>query len=229
MNKKTESILISWCDSGMVSGAMADSLINSILLCQKFSFRFDDCLRVVGNQISRQRHMAIEKWINNYDSDWLLIIDSDVIINPEGLYTLISSADKDIRPIVTGIYPLLFERENIQTIYPSAYKFKNTFYDHDTEYMEQYIIKNINKNSLIEIDGAGLGYCLIHRSVIDKIKSVADKDNMFKEYYINGNFISEDVSFFINAKNAGYKIFLQTAAVAHHQKNIFIDPKDITL
>jgi hypothetical protein len=223
MNKDKETVLIAWCDTGTVEGAFASELMYSILECQKMGYKFSNVLRVVGNQISRQRNFVIDEWQNKdeFKSDWLLFVDSDIIVTPESLDLLFSTADEHTRKVVSGIYYVHITKESsINNIYPSIFKFADET-SHDLNYLNNVILPNINKNSIIQIDAGGMGFTLIHKSIINKVKeSAKQKENIFMEYYLDGDYVSEDVSFFRSLKKAGITAYAQTGAFVKHMKTI---------
>ena len=53
--------------------------------------------------ISRLRNQVVATFLEKTTDDWLLQIDTDQIITIESFKKLIAAADKDERPIVSGI------------------------------------------------------------------------------------------------------------------------------
>jgi hypothetical protein len=79
MNKK-EKIAIGWCDNGITDGFFTESLVNVVLNSSKIGWEISETIRVQGNQISIQRQTLIDHWFNNLKSDWLLCVDSDIVL-----------------------------------------------------------------------------------------------------------------------------------------------------
>jgi len=85
----------------MVDGKFMQGVTDVIL---KSGLKFESTLRSQGNQIARQRETIIHHWYEKNKADWLLWVDSDVVISPEGVLKLWEQKDKDERPIMTGLY-----------------------------------------------------------------------------------------------------------------------------
>ena len=83
-----ETVSIAWCDNGMVDGKFMQGVTDVML---KSGINFTTTLRSQGNQIARQREKIIRYWYENDTSEWLLWVDSDVVITPDKI--------PDIRPI----------------------------------------------------------------------------------------------------------------------------------
>jgi predicted glycosyltransferase involved in capsule biosynthesis len=96
-----ETISIAWCDNGMVDGKFMQGVCDVML---KSGVEFKSTLRSQGNQIARQRETVITYWYDKTDTEWLLWVDSDVVISPESFKKLWDSRDAEKRPIVTGVY-----------------------------------------------------------------------------------------------------------------------------
>jgi hypothetical protein len=99
-----ESVAIAWCDNGMVDGKFMQGVTDVLL---KSGITFNASLRSQGNQIARQRQKVIEYWYDKTDNEWLLWVDSDVVISPETFKLLWDNKDAKERPMVTGVYFLV--------------------------------------------------------------------------------------------------------------------------
>jgi hypothetical protein len=78
-----ETITIGWCDNGVVEGRFASGVINTIIEAPKLKINIDNTIRVNGNQIARQRQSLFDYWADLSKSEWLLWVDSDIIINQD--------------------------------------------------------------------------------------------------------------------------------------------------
>ncbi len=79
MSKK-DSVAVVWCDNGMVDGKFMQGVTDVML---KSGVEFATSLRSQGNQIARQRQTVFDYWFDKTDYEWLLCVDSDVVISPE--------------------------------------------------------------------------------------------------------------------------------------------------
>jgi len=134
--------------------------------------------------------------------EWLFFIDDDVMINPETLQRFLEYG----KDITTGIYwtktenpvPVIFEKMGGGPMF------------------------NFPLDELFEVDGSGLGCCLINMKVFDAF----DKAGIpyFKENWImeldDGRKlkcpIGEDHYFFHNAKKLGFKVWADGGALCDH-------------
>ena len=109
-------------------------------------------MRVQGNQIGRQRQQALDFWYDNTDFDWVLWVDSDIVLTEEALQKVWLSADKDTRPIVTGTYFISKENEaSVMSPYPAVFQWT------DSDYKIAYV-HPLPKDVLIKTGSAGFGF-----------------------------------------------------------------------
>ena len=99
-NKETLSIV--WCDNGTTDGKFTEGLVYSLIHAASMGVPVNNAIRVQGNQIARQRQAAIEMW-GKVGTDWALWVDSDIVLTKEMLKTLWDTADKMVRPVVSGV------------------------------------------------------------------------------------------------------------------------------
>jgi len=99
-----ETVTIAWCDGGTVEGRFTSGIANTIIEAAKNKINIDNTIRVNGNQIARQRQSLFDYWADLATSDWLLWVDSDIVIDHNILKMLWDVADKKTKPIVTGTY-----------------------------------------------------------------------------------------------------------------------------
>ena len=138
-------------------------------------------------------------------AEWLFMVDSDVVVPAQTLERLLSHKVS----IVGGLY---WRRH--PKIFAEAFKFRpgTTQYD---PIPDQNIYSALN-----EVDGIGAGCLLIHRRVFenlkDKVKKLtipAEGNNVelyefFKFTSAEPPYVSEDLFFCIQARLAGWKIYL---------------------
>jgi len=87
--------------------------------------------------------------------------------------------------------------------------------------------KPIPRNQIMEIDGVGLGCLLVKREVIEKM--IKSNELIFEfEQKIVGDEVkgrSEDIFFCEKAKEAGFKIYLNTDLVCGHIGTSIVDER----
>jgi hypothetical protein len=212
-----ETVSIAWCDNGMVDGKFMQGVTDVLL---KSGLTFTSTLRSQGNQIARQRETVINYWYDQNKSDWLLWVDSDVVISPEGFMKLWNHKDKDERPMVTGVY---FTTDNpeepLMIPMPTVFNFVTK----EDGSFGLARVHPLPKDKLIKVDAAGMGYVLMHRSIVDRIRESLPDAQFFMEMGRGTQFIGEDIYFFAICEKAGIPLYCDTSVTAPHMKRFSFD------
>lgn len=219
--KSAHKVSIGSCDPGTVNGAFAYRLIQ---LAQARSARLGPFVRVKGSGLlSKQRNRVVKQFLDGTKSDWLLLIDSDEQLTLEAFDKLLETAHDKERPVVAGLVFAGFGIEGAP--YPKPVP--AIFQDAPEGFLPLY---NYDKNSVFEIDAAGTGCLLIHRSVLEKMRETADKNQgsdwcWFWDGPVDGNWIGEDLLFCRRIRALGFPIYVNTGAVLPHQKSYWLDER----
>ena len=213
-----ETVALAWCDGGMVDGRFMDGLLLATMNAPKIGMNIVNKIRVNGNQIGRQRQVLFDNWADVTKTDWLLWIDSDIVITPDSLKLVWDSADKVSRPVVSGTYFVSKENErSLMQPFPALFKEGSTKH-------ELQIIHPLPKNELIKVDSAGFGFLLMHKSIVSKMREVSPDYSLFaEEEGIGDKYISEDIVFFRKLKAAGVDAYAHTGALVQHMKRFSFD------
>ena len=214
-----ETVSIAWCDNGMVDGKFMQGVTDVIL---KSGLTFESTYRSQGNQIARQREKVINYWYDQNKADWLLWVDSDVVISPEGFLKLWEQKDKYERPIMTGVY---FTTDNPEEplMVPMPTIFNFIVGDGDEGGFGLTRVHPLPKDKLIQVSAAGMGYVLMHRSVVDRIRKELPDAQFFMEMGRGTKFIGEDIYFFALCEKAGVPLWCDTSVTAPHMKRFSFD------
>lgn len=211
-----DSVSIAWCDNGNVDGKFMHGVTNVIT---DSGVKFTSTIRSGGNQIARQREHVIRYWYETAKTDWLLWVDSDVVIGPDKFLRLWNKKDKDKYPIITGVY---FTSKNpeepLMIPEPTVYEFADAG---DTIAIKP--IHPLPKDKFIKVDAAGMGFVLMHRSVVEKIIEAVPGAAMFMEAGTEKTFIGEDIYFFALCGKAGVDVWCDTGATVPHIKRFSFD------
>lgn len=212
-----ESVSIAWCDNGMVDGKFMQGVTDVLL---KSGIDFKSTLRSQGNQIARQRETVINYWFDKTDTEWLLWVDSDVVISPDTFKLLWSSKDAKERPIVTGVYFTTdTPEEPLMVPMPTIFNFA----DNGDGGFGLVRVHPLPESKLIQVGAAGMGFVLMHRSVVEKIRTAVPDSPLFMEMGRGTKFIGEDIYFFALCDKADIPVFCHTAATAPHMKRFSFD------
>lgn len=166
------------------------------------------------------RNRVVKAFLDNTDSDWLLMIDVDEQLTTEAFDILINAAHDKERPVVSGLVFAAFDAH--KHLYPKP--LPAIFQDVPEGFLPLF---KYDKNSLFQIDACGTGCVLIHRSVLEKMREMADPNQgpdwcWFWDGPIEGNWISEDLLFSRRIRQLGFPIYVHTGAVLPHQKSYWL-------
>lgn len=186
-------------------------------------------IEVHAAAIHRGRNDIVTAFLDAGESEWLVFIDADMGFDADSVDRLIRSADKYMRPIVgalcfghnlDGRGPHGARRFRIQ---PTLFRMAQT--DDEMGFIPWF---DYPRDRVVEVDATGGAFVLIHRSVLEKLRSehgdrwyshieVPESTNRFTEF-------SEDISFCLRAKAAGFPIHVHTGVRTTHDKgDIFLD------
>ena len=176
-------------------------------------------LRSQGNQIGRQRETIVKAWYEQNKSDWILWVDSDVVISPDTFLKLWDKRDKDTKPLLTGVYFTTdTPEEPLMVPMPTVFEFVVT---------EKNVgIKRLHplpKDKFLQVGAAGMGFVLMHRSVITRILDVKPNTPIFTEVGVNKSFMGEDIFFFALCNEAEIPVWCDTSALVPHMKRFSFD------
>lgn len=173
-------------------------------------------LLTLSNQslISFGRSKIANFFLNNTQFEYLFFLDSDIGFQAEDVLQLLSHQ----KLLISGAYPL-------KTL-PLQWNYALTE-------------PAIAENPLIGIDSIGIGFSLIHRTVFQAIADkygaeikyiphsdtenlqisaaeIANSYHFFRELQNGFTWLSEDISFFLRAKNCGIQAWLDTSIKLRH-------------
>jgi len=218
MIQPKETVTVGWCDNGLADGKFTEGLVGVILAAPRNGMKISHSLRVSGNQISRQRQRLLDHWYDKNLSDWLLWVDSDVVLDIDSLYLLWNTADSKDKPIVSGIYFISKEPEGtMMRPWPCVFQDMG---DNQIQYIHPLPVDEV-----IECDLAGFGLLLMHRSVVKQMRKKHPKKSFFNEQVgtTDSEFVGEDIIFFRKLKETGIKLHAHTGALVKHMKRFSLD------
>jgi hypothetical protein len=215
--KSKGSVTIAWCDNGMVDGKFAEGMVALGLQAPANGLNITYSIRVAGNQIGRQRQALFDHWADQLKTDWILWVDSDIVVEIQQVMELFEAADAKERPIVSGVYFISKQAEGtLGNPMPAIF----------TEITENSIrhVHPLPKDALIQIDSAGMGFVLMHKSIIAKLREVFPNQSLFAEIeHIEDRYVGEDIVFFQKVKKVGIPVHAWTGALVKHVKRFNFD------
>ena len=219
MIQPKETVAIGWCDNGLVDGKFTEGLMNAVITGGANKMPISTSIRVQGNQIGRQRQVLFDYWADKLKTDWLLWVDSDIVLTADVMQKLWATADKHHRPVVSGVYFISKESESaLMKPYP-------VLFNDISEFQIQYV-HPLPDNEVIKCDSAGFGLVLMHRSIVAAMRTAHPEQSMFTETAASSNddeFVGEDIVFFRKMKQAGVPLHAHTGALVKHMKRFSLD------
>ena len=211
-----DKLAIAWCDNGMVDGKFMQGVTDVML---HSGVEVVTTLRSQGNQIARQRDKVINHWYEGNKADWILWVDSDVVISVDTFKLLWDNKDVVERPILTGVYFTTDQpEESLMTPMPTLFNFIES---NGTVGITR--IHPLPKNKLMPVGAAGMGYVLMHRSIVDRIRAVLPDAPLFSDIGHGKNFMGEDIYFFALCDKADIPVYAHTGATVPHMKRFSFD------
>ncbi len=210
-------VTIGWIDSGNVTSGFA------AYMSQLMLHRSDIISGVVvgsGPYLSANRNTMVRSFLENTDSEWLLSLDSDLLIDLNSFDNLINALDVDKYQILSGVYYLpMNDSIHIAAMIHEEGLDYPVWIDSNKELITQPIVEN-----LVSVGG---GYMAIHRTVFEKIlEDAAGPMPWFQDYwedYPYDQWITDDVHFFKQVKKYNFNVALCMSATSTHLKTSKLD------
>lgn len=211
-----ETLTIAWCDNGMVDGKFMQGVTDVML---HSGVKVATTLRSQGNQIGRQREIIVKAWYEQNKSDWILWVDSDVVISPDTFRKLWDKRDAVEKPLLTGVY-FTTDTPEEPLMVPSPTVFEFVVNGNEVGIKR---LHPLPRDKFIQVGAAGMGFVLMHRSVITRILEVKPNTPIFTEVGVNKSFMGEDIFFFALCNEAEIPVWCDTSALVPHMKRFSFD------
>ena len=218
MISKTDTVALGWCDNGTTDGKFTEGLTTALVAGPGHGMPIHTTIRVQGNQIGRQRQALFDHWADKLKTDWLLWVDSDIVLNTEAMKKLWQTADKINKPVVSGIY--FISKENEGTLMRPFPVIFNDISEHQIQYVHP-----LPADEVLKVDCAGFGFVLMHKSIVPKLREAHPGKGMFMETGdgVDDHYVGEDIIFFRRMRAAGIPLYAHTGAIVKHMKRFSLD------
>jgi hypothetical protein len=215
---KTDTVALGWCDNGTTDGKFTEGLTTALVAGPGHGMPIHTTIRVQGNQIGRQRQALFDHWADKLKTDWLLWVDSDIVLNTEAMKKLWQTADKINKPVVSGIY--FISKENEGTLMRPFPVIFNDISEHQIQYVHP-----LPADEVLKVDCAGFGFVLMHKSIVPKLREAHPGKGMFMETGdgVDDHYVGEDIIFFRRMRAAGIPLYAHTGAIVKHMKRFSLD------
>jgi len=153
-----------------------------------------------------------------------LMVDTDQRFPLESFKKLVQAADAKERPIVAGVVFGGFDTGGIY-LEPVPCIFRLDYEDGGLRSFHDY-----PEDSVVQVDAAGTGCLMVHRSVFERFREEADPHQTerwcyFQDLPMNGEWIGEDLLFCLKAVSYGFPIHAVTGAILPHERRYWLDER----
>lgn len=218
--KDTDKIALGFLDHGTVRGEFAHDLFR---LGASRPDRFVSVINLQDNVLSRGRNEMADHFLKT-SADWLFMVDADQRFTPEIFDSLVEAADADERPVMSGLYFGIRRLDGL--LYPLP--LPNIF---EKKPNDQFLFDHIvhyPPNAVVRVDACGAGMMLVHRRVFEEIQRNCSPEYVqtcwFNDRAIpGGGWLSEDMAFCLEVRQAGFPIHCHTGVVSPHIKHYLVD------
>lgn len=165
------------------------------------------------------RNKLASTLLDESESEWLFMVDSDMGFAPDTVEKLIAAANPETRPVVGGL-AFANKTDGRSSYYGVRYRPVPTLYDwHETDDEAGFIPRfDYNRNALCEVSATGGACLLIHRSALEKIRDQYGPVWFDTIRHPKGAHFSEDLAFCVRLAGVGLPLFVHTGIRTTHDK-----------
>lgn len=204
-----EPVVVGYCSGEQVDARFNRSLVRLIFAEERIFPPDGGVIHIrSGPRVAAARNAIVRTFLTERpNANWLLMLDSDMVFEPDLVDRLLNvSQDNDVK-IVGG---LCFGGGYTNEIFPTMYMMEGENIGP---------IADIPEDKLVRVDGTGAACLLVHRSVYDAmIGKFEDPHQWFAETIWHGKEIGEDLSFCLRAKLCGFDTYVHTGIQVGHAR-----------
>lgn len=224
------TVQIAYLHSGQVSHSWHLSLMNLVAydksVGQNVIHNAPFAVSCSGpNSLVEGRNLAVTHFLDKTDAEWLFFVDTDMGFTPDSLEALLLAADPMKRPVVGGLCFALkhlgsdgrggFHVRPVPTLFMFAKNDKQGF-----GFANRF---KYPPDALVQVAGTGAAFLLIHRDVLEAIRTMEDDDRFFDfVQYGDGTQVSEDLSFCWRLAELKIPVFVHTGVKTTHHKMLWL-------
>lgn len=212
-------VVVAYIHAGQLSSYFTESLVATLLLDQQRKPKIVGLLQEWSSaNISSARNLLTRRFLDDFDAEWLLWVDSDMAFSADALDALLESADKDTAPIVGGLCFGMMQGKLFPTIY--------MFAEDDDGNMRTVRVGQYPADTLVKVAATGAAFLLIHRSALETIRERAFNPvfEFFQETEMHGAPVGEDVTFCLRALACNIPIHVDTGIkIGHHKSTLLTE------
>lgn len=211
--------MIAYIHSGSLSSYFTESLIATLLLDGQRKRKIVGLLQEWSSaNISAARNLLTTRFLDEYDAEWLLWVDSDMQFSADALDALLDSANAETAPIVGGLCFGMMQGKLFPTIYMLA---------EDDEGLPRTVrVGQYPADALVKVAGTGAAFLLIHRTALGTMRERGFNATFpfFQETEMHGQPVGEDVTFCLRALACNLPVHVNTAVqIGHHKSTLLTE------
>lgn len=220
--KNSHKVAIGMVNDGSIN---ANLVVDLLQIRSKRSDRMQEFFQVSNiGLLTRSRNLLVKTFLDQSKADWLLMMDADERLTLNTWDKLIDAAHDKERPIVSALVFAAFFNDEDGSLRPVPTIYRD-LPDSGLQAIDDYPI-----DTVLEVDAAGTGCLLIHRSILELLQQKATENQgkdwaWFVDGAIAGRWFGEDLLFSKRLKSLGVKIHAHTGAICAHNKNFWLDEK----
>ncbi len=178
--------------------------------------------RARSQHVHRARNEIVQGFLDS-GCDYLFFVDADMGIPKNAIERLMSVAHADERPIVAGLCfaqrDTGFSEDDYSTTFDIIPTVQVWNVEDDDEVLSFSIVTDYPRDTVCEIDATGGACVLIHRGVLEKMRSEFG-DHWFTPITnrLTGGPFGEDTSFFLRCRRLAIPVHMDTSVKTSHDK-----------
>lgn len=209
----TSDVLIGWVRPDLVHADFMDCVLRTFAADREGPGRLAGwgTVRSSANVTSARNQLV--RWFLDTPADWLLMVDTDMVWQPDDVERLLAHAHPDSAPVVGG---LCFAKElESGRIWPTLFEAEDA-----GGYAQLFRFHSWPPNTLFRVDGTGAAFLLVHRRVFETVAAngFSAAYPWFQETENPAGRLSEDLTFCLRAGSCGFPIYVHTGVQVGHIK-----------
>lgn len=188
-------------------------------------------IRCDSGGLVESRNLAVTRWLDETEHEWLWFIDTDMGFLPDTIDQLLAVADPEERPVVGalcfGLREVAYDGMGGRRVMPVP-----TLFDWVTSpegHLGFTPRWRYAPDVVTQVAGTGAACLLIHRTAAEKLRAEHGDCWFDPTRYGDGRRVSEDLSFCFRLGAAGIPVFVHTGVKTNHHKQVWISDLDYSL
>lgn len=217
----------------IVKGRVTPVFVNPSFIPTDFAMCLDRSAHANMNQtvwfaasdarINHARTKVIEAFLEQTDSEWAWLLDTDMIFTADTLPRLLKTAHEKKAKVVAALCFIYAKSQG--RLYPNIFMYHTDRKPGERRYKHAAVWPN----EPFEVDGTGGACLLVHREVLEAVRDLNESPYPWQDEVldpVSGEMDGEDLVFCQRIQRAGYKIWYDPRIEVGHLKEVVIGLKD---